>query len=418
MRLARINKLTFFIALRYSFSRQRNRFIGVVSMVSLFGMALGVASLIAVLSVMNGFADELRSRILSVVPHAQIEARIGGLEDWLEVSERVALMPRIIGIAPYIETTVLAASQRSVQGAQIIAIDTGRERSVSHLADRLIAGSFSGLDQRRWGVVLGSLLARSLGVTVGDSIELIAPRLTITPLGSLPRSKHFTVVGLFEVGAQLDSSHGYIQLRDGQALMGTAGSVQGLRLAYEDLFSAPELAMATAAQLGSEYRVTDWGQSNQSLFSAVRMEKTVITILLLSVVAVAAFNIVSTLTMAVTEKRADIAVLRTLGAGRAGVMAIFVCQGLILSLLGITVGAVAGGVIALNISEISQFIESLFGVRLFDPQVYFISQLPSRLALEDVVMICVSALLLSLLATLAPAWRASEVRPAEVLRYE
>lgn len=412
------DQLPLFIGLRYSFSRQRNRFIGVVSMVSLLGMAIGVASLVMVLSVMNGFAEELRTRILSLVAHAEVRAESGNLEDWRGLVDQLSGPADLQGIAPFVATKALLASRRQVRGAQLVAVDVAREATVSRVAEHITSGSFADLEQQPYGIVLGSLLARSLGIAVGDTLEVTVPRLTQTPLGTFPRSKRFTVVGIFEVGAQLDGTHAYLSLRSGQKLLSLGESVHGLRLHFADLYEAADAAAAIAEQLGAGYQVRDWQQTQRSLFSAVRMEKTMITVLLLSVVAVAAFNIISTLTMAITDKRGDIAVLRTMGMRAGRVMGIFVAQGLVLASVGISLGVFFGVLLALNISEVTLFLEHLLGVKLFNPDVYFISNLPSRLLWSDVGVISLSALLLSLLATLLPAWRATRIAPAEVLRYE
>ena len=412
------DQLALFIGLRYSFSRQRNRFIGVVSMVSLLGMAIGVASLITVLSVMNGFAGELRSRILSLVAHAEVRAVSGDIDDWQALLGRLAEQPGLEGIAPFVETKALLASRRQVRGAQLIAVAVDREASVSRVLEHITSGKFDDLKNQPYGIVLGSLLARSLGVSTGDSLEITVPKLTMTPLGMFPRSKRFTVVGIFEVGAQLDGSHAYISLRSGQKLLSMPERVHGLRLHFSDLYQSASATAVIAEKLGTDYRVRSWQQTQRSLFSAVRMEKTMIAVLLLSVVAVAAFNIVSTLTMAITDKRGDIAVLRTMGIRASRVMAIFVAQGLVLASAGIALGICAGVLLALNISDVSLFFERLLGVKLFNPDVYFISNLPSELQWPDVAAIALSALVLSLLATLLPAWRATRIAPAEVLRYE
>ncbi|MCX2981418.1 lipoprotein-releasing ABC transporter permease subunit [Halieaceae bacterium IMCC14734] len=410
-------QLPLYIGTRYSFSRQRTRFIGVVSMVSLLGMAIGVASLIVVLSVMNGFGGELRDRILTLVSHAEIRAETGDLEAWSELTDTLQENPSIVGFAPFIETKVLLASQRQVAGAQLVAIDPRLESAVSAVADNMLAGKFSALEEQRYGIVLGSLLARGLGLNLGDSVEVTVPRLTLTPLGAYPRTKRFEVVGVFSVGAQLDSNRAYIALGAGQKLLSLGDAVHGLRLQFADLYAAPRLSRDIAEELGPGFQVRDWEQTQRSLFSAVRMEKTMITVLLMSVVAVAAFNIVSTLTMAITEKRGDIAVLRTMGISARSVMAIFMAQGLVLASVGVAVGALVGVLLALNISEAVALLEQLFGFKVFDPQVYFISNLPADLQWRDVLLIVGSALLLSLLATLVPAWRATRIAPAEVLRY-
>ena len=255
MRPISINKLPFLIGLRYSFSRRRNRFIGIVSMVSLIGMALGVASLIVVLSVMNGFADELRNRILSVVPHASVQARDGLVTDWRALGESLQRAEGVIASAPYASAKVLLDGSRYVQGAQLLAVDVGREPRVSRVASSITLGSFEALAEGRWHIVLGTLLARSLGVTVGDSVELTAPVLTHTPLGSMPRRKRFEVVGLFEVGAQLDGTHALINLPDGQVLLGMGEGVSGLRLAYTDLFAAPAISEQLSKRLPADLQI-------------------------------------------------------------------------------------------------------------------------------------------------------------------
>lgn len=414
----RQDRLSLFIGLRYSFSRQDNRFIGVVSMVSLLGMALGVASLITVLAVMNGFAGELRDRILSLVPHLQVQSAQGSLQDWPVMAERLLANDEVIGVAPYIESKALLTSQSTVRGSLLTAIDPLAESTVSQLGEHMRSGDFESLSSTPYGLVIGSLQARALGVGLGDIVELTVPRLTLTPLGSFPRRKRFTVVGIFEIGAQLDGSQAYISIASGQKLLGLGDAVQGVRVALAQLFDAPAMAARIREELGDEVQVSDWSQSQGSLFSAISMEKKMMTILLLSVIAVAAFNIISTLTMAVTEKRGDIAVLRTMGARAGTVMAIFMAQGLLLASIGIASGALIGVALALNISEVTLFIEQLSGVKLFNPNVYFISDLPSRLLWGDVAVVTGLALLLSLCATLFPAWRATRIEPAEVLRNE
>ncbi len=411
------DRLPLHIGLRYSFSRQGNRFIGVVSMVSLVGMALGVASLITVLSVMNGFAGELRDRILALVPHLQVEAA-EPIADWRGVAGQLHANERVLGVAPYIHSKALLTAGRTVRAGVITAIDPAAEVDVSDVGRFMLAGSFEALSRERYGMVLGSLQARALGVQVGDSVELTIPRLTVTPLGSFPRSKRFTIVGVFEIGAQLDSHQAYIGLDAGQRLFGLGEGVEGLRVKLDDLFAAPAAAVDLERALGPEFRARDWGRSQGNLFSAIRMEKTMMTVLLLSVVAVAAFNIISTLTMAVTEKRSDIAVLRTMGARARSIMAIFMAHGLLLAGIGVLAGAAVGIALALNISAVTLFLEQLTGTKLFNPDVYFISDLPSRLMWQDVLTVSGLAMLLSLLATLFPAWRAARIAPAEVLRYE
>ncbi len=406
-----------FIGLRYSFSRKRNRFTSVIAVVSMLGMVIGVTSLIAVLSVMNGFASELRDRILSLVPHGYVESA-AGIDDWRDLQRRLQDHPQVVAVSPFISDKVILGSGRSLHGAVLTAVDPLLERDVSRVADAMVIGSLESLDAEPFSVVLGAALARMLGVGVGDRVEVTVPRLTVTPLGVFPRSKRLRVSGLFQVGAQPDAYQAYVSLATGQKLLGAPGRVDGLQVRTADLFTAPDILPALGAGLAGDLVVRDWSQTQGSLFRAVRLEKLMVSLLLLSVVAVAAFNIVSTLVMSVAEKRRDIAVLRTMGARSGGIMAIFVAHGLVLAAVGITTGAVVGVVLALNISDVTAFLEGLLGVKLFDPAVYFISELPSRLQWRDVVAVVAASLVLSLLATLYPAWRASRIAPAEVLRYE
>jgi lipoprotein-releasing system permease protein len=407
-----------FIGLRYSFSRKRNRFTSVIAMVSMLGMVIGVASLVAVLSVMNGFAGELRGRILSLVPHGYVEGVEHGIENWEGLSSSLVQHPGIIAVSPYISDKVILGSGRTLRGAVLTAIDPGLEAAVSQIPSAMIAGELGSLSDDAFNVVLGGALARILGVGVGDRVEVTLPRLTVTPLGVFPRSKRLTVTGLFQVGAQPDTYQAYVSLPTGQKLLGASGTVDGLQVKTVDLFAAPAIVQSLADELPGDYRLRDWSQTQGSLFQAVKLEKLMVSLLLLSVVAVAAFNIVSTLVMSVAEKRRDIAVLRTMGARARGIMAIFVAHGLFLAAVGISAGATLGVILATYVSDITAFIEGIFGVKLFDPAVYFISELPSDLQWGDVATVVLASLLLSLLATLYPAWRAARIAPAEVLRYE
>lgn len=407
-----------FIGLRYSFSRKRNRFTAVIALVSMLGMTLGVTSLITVLSVMNGFAGELRGRILSLVPHGYVESTTGGIEDWQNLLITVQSDDNVLATSPYISDKAILTGKNGLRGAVLTAIDPAYESEVSDIGNALTQGSLDTLDQGKFNVVMGAGLARALGVQLGDTIEVTVPRLTITPLGIFPRSKRFTLSGVFSVGAQLDSYQAYISLAAGQKLLGHKNQVDGLRVKTTDLFEAPLILSALSKELAKYYKVTNWSQTQGSLFRAVKMEKLMVSLLLLSVVAVAAFNIVSTLIMSVAEKRSDIAVLRTMGAQAKDIMALFIAHGLGLAVVGVGLGALIGILLASYISEITVFVENLFGVKLFDPSVYFISELPSRLMWQDVVVVITTSLLLSFFATLYPAWRASQVAPAEVLRYE
>jgi lipoprotein-releasing system permease protein len=407
-----------FIGLRYSFSRKRNRFTSVIAMVSMLGMVIGVASLITVLSVMNGFGGELRGRILSLVPHGYVSAGGAGIDEWQSLSTSLGQAEGVVAVSPYISDKVILASPTNMRGAVLTAIDPALEQNVSDIPAAMVAGSLESLDDGGFNVVLGASLARILRLGVGDYVDVTVPRLTVTPLGVFPRSKRLLVTGMFEVGAQPDGYQAYVSLASGQRLIGQRGRVDGLQVKTNDLFEAPAIMAALAQSVAGDYEVSDWSQTQGSLFKAVKMEKIMVSLLLLSVVAVAAFNIVSTLVMSVAEKRRDIAVLRTMGARASGIMVIFMAHGIGLAAVGISIGAAIGVALGLNISRVTAFIENVFGAKLFDPSVYFISELPSDLQWSDVTAVVLASLLLSILATLYPAWRATRIAPAEVLRYE
>ncbi len=406
-----------FVGLRYSFSRKRNRFTAVIAMVSMLGMVIGVASLITVLSVMNGFAGELRGRILSLVPHGFVEAGPEGLADWRGLRQRLLANPGVVAASPYLSDKVIIGRNATLRGAVLTAIDPSLERGVSRIPEAMTYGSPESLESG-YNVILGAALARMLNVRPGDVVEVTVPRLTVTPLGIFPRSKRLTVTGIFEVGAQPDVYQAYVSLATGQKLFGAGSRVDGLQVRTRGLFEAPGVMASLAPQVPAGSVVRDWSETQGSLFRAVKMEKIMVSLLLLSVVAVAAFNIVSTLAMSVAEKRRDIAVLRTMGAGAAAILGIFVAHGLGLAAVGIGAGALLGVTLAGNIAAITALAERLTGTRLFDPSVYFISELPADLQASDVAAVVIASLALSLVATLYPAWRAARVAPAEVLRYE
>lgn len=407
-----------FIGVRYSFTRKRNRFTSVIATVSMLGMVIGVASLIVVLSIMNGFAGELRGRILSLVPHGFVQGTTGGIENWRELQAQLAGSAGIVAVSPFITEKAILGNAGMQRGAVVTAVDPQLETTVSDLAGAMIAGDLDSLQGDGFNVVLGVTLANLLRVAPGDYVEVTVPRLTVTPLGLFPRSKRLQVTGLFQIGAQPDSYQAYISLATGQKLLGSKGRVDGLQVKTRDLFEAPAIMGELAGTLPPSYAVKDWSETQGSLFRAVKLEKLMVSLLLLSVVAVAAFNIISTLVMSVAEKRRDIAVLRTMGARAGGIMAIFVAHGLVLAAVGITAGAVLGVLLASNIADITAAIERALGVKLFDPTVYFISELPADLQGSDVAIVIAASLVLSLLATLYPAWRAARIAPAEVLRYE
>lgn len=412
-----LDRIPFLIGLRYVRAKRRNHFISFISLTSMLGLTLGVAVLILVLSVMNGFDHELRSRILGMVPHTRIEAQ-GGMTDWKALAERLTQREHVIGAAPYVQQQGMFATGGRNQGALVTGILPEYERDVSIIDRHMQQGSLDTLEPGEWNVVLGGLLAQSLGVGVGDRVTLLIPEASITPGGVFPRLKRFTVSGTFRVGADLDARLAYANIEDMQSLGRMGDAVGGLRLELDDLFIASEETQAIVQELGYGYRGIDWTYTHGNLFQAIQMEKRMIGLLLMVIVAVAAFNIVSTLVMVVTDKHADIAILRTIGATPKSIMGIFIVQGLTIGVIGIAIGVILGVILALSISDIIAWFESVSGVQFLDPGVYFISYLPSQLNWGDVGVIVVSAFGLSFLSTLYPAWRAARIQPAEVLRYE
>ncbi|WP_129140100.1 lipoprotein-releasing ABC transporter permease subunit [Modicisalibacter coralii] len=412
-----LDRLPFLIGLRYVRAKRRNHFISFISLTSMLGLTLGVAVLILVLSVMNGFDHELRTRVLGMVPHTRIE-KPAGMTDWKPLAERLTQRKHVVAAAPYVEQQGMLAAGGNTQGALVWGIQPDYEKRVSIIDQHMQQGSLDDLAPGEWHIVLGDLLARNLGVGVGDRVTLLVPEASITPGGVFPRMKRFTVSGIFKVGADLDARLAYTNIQDMQKLARMGDAVGGLRLELDDLFLAGSVTQSILNQLGYGYRGMDWTYTHGNLFQAIQMEKRMIGLLLMVIVAVAAFNIVSTLVMVVTDKHADIAILRTIGATPRTIMGIFIVQGLAIGLIGIVIGVVLGIVLALSVSDIIAWFEAVTGIQFLDPNVYFISYLPSRLQWSDVGFIVLAAFGLSFLSTLYPAWRAARVQPAEVLRYE
>lgn len=410
-----------FIGFRYTRAKRRNHFISFISMTSMVGIALGVAALIVVLSVMNGFQQELRSRILGVASHLQITGGDNTLSDWPKVANYVSKQPEVLASAPYIMAQGMLSFGEAVQGVVVRGVLPAEEDKVAEIGAHIKAGSFSALKAGEFGIVLGADLAQMLGVGIDDKIVLMAPQGQFTPTGVVPRLKQFKVVGIFQVGMyEYDSGLALIHMNDAAKLYRMNDKVSGLRLKLADLYKAPEVSMQISQQLNAfgVYSVTDWTEQHANFFRAVQMEKRVMFVILALIVAVAAFNIVSTLVMAVTDKRADIAIMRTFGASPSSIMVVFIVQGALIGVIGTFIGVLGGVLIALNISTIVPFIEHLFGVQFLAKDVYYISDLPSQLQWADVTVITTVSLVLSLLATLYPSWRASKTNPAEALRYE
>jgi len=406
------------IGLRYLRAKRRNHFISFISLISMAGIAVGVAILITVISVMNGFEKELRERILGMVSHATVSTWDRPFEDWPDLIDSARRHPEVIGAAPFVEQQTLLKG-RDVSGALVRGIDPALESSVSDLGQQMISGSLDALDAERWQVVLGVGLAASLGVGPGDPVTIFAPEIRATAAGVMPQVRRFTVAGIFEAGVhEFDSSLAVVHWKDAQALFRTGEGVTGVRLEFTDLFRARSIALELADELPGFYRVRDWTQQNANWFRAVQMEKTMMFIILSLIIVVAAFNIISTLVMLVTDKQADIAILKTMGLSPGKVMQVFVVQGMSIGVIGTLLGTIGGIVLALNVESIVAGVEQLLDTEFLSADIYYISDLPSDLQAGDVMRFSGLALVLSLLSTLYPAWRAGRTRPAEALRYE
>jgi lipoprotein-releasing system permease protein len=412
--------ISLYVGLRYTRAKRRNHFISFISMISMLGIMLGIVALIVVLSVMNGFHKEIRERILSMAAHATLaDPYGGGLADWQGLLERVRAEPEVVGAAPFVEVQAMLVGGSNVSGALVQGIVPREQDQVASLRHDMVEGSVDELVDGEFRIVLGQDLAMYLGVGVGDKVTVVTPQVSATPVGIMPRLKRFTVSGIFSVGmADYDRNAAFVALGDGAKLMSLGESVSGVRLKLNDLWEAPRLARQIAYDLGGVYRVLDWTQVHANFFRALAVEKRMMSIILFLIVAVAAFNIVSTLVMVVTDKRSDIAVLRTLGASPGRIMGIFMVQGTAIGFAGTILGAIAGVILALNLEPIIGTIESLFGIHFLDPTIYYIKELPSDVHAADVVAIAASAFLMSVVATLYPAWRAANTQPAEALRYE
>jgi len=407
------------VGLRYTRARRRNRFISINSLISMIGIAVGVWALIVVLSVMNGFQKEVRTRILGVASHVQITSLSNRLADWRAIAQIATQHPRVLAAAPFVQAQAMLSAGPSVRGALVRGILPEEEEKVADLGSHMRLGSLEALKPGEFGVVLGVDLARALAVLPGDKVALVAPQGLVTPAGVIPRLKQFTLVGVFEAGiADADAGLALIHLRDAQTLYQLGESVTGVRLKLDDIFAARTVARELLVKMPEDIYASDWTRTHANFFRAVEIEKRMMFIILALIILVAAINIISTLVVAVTDKQADIAILRTLGARPGSIMQIFIVQGMLMGVIGTAVGVAAGIVTALNIDVIVPAIESALSIKFLSKDVYLIPELPSDLQSGDVLSISLMALALSFLATLYPSWRAARVNPAEALRYE
>ena len=407
------------VGLRYTRAKRRNHFISFISLTSMIGIALGVTALITVISVMNGFERELRERILGIASHATISGADGPLEGWESLAAAAETHSEVMGAAPFVESQGMLTRAGQVRGVLIRGVSPSHEPRVSEIGQYLVEGELGSLAPGRFNVLLGRDLALRLGASVGTPVTLVAPRAQITPAGVLPRMRRLTVAGIFEAGhAQYDTALAVIHIGDAQRVFRLGRGVSGLRVKLTDMFDAPRVSRELARSFGGAYWLRDWTQHHANFFRALKIEKTVMFVILTLIVAVAAFNLVSTLIMVVTDKESDIAILRTLGASQSSILSIFVVQGTVIGIAG-TLAGVAGGVaLATHVETLVPAIESFFDVSFLSPEVYYISAVPSEMRWRDVNAVGSVAFVLSLLATLYPAWRASRIQPVEALRHE
>lgn len=416
---AMFKPLPLFIGLRYTRAKKKNHFVSFISLSSMLGIGMGVMVLITVLSVMNGFDVEIHKRFFGMAPEITITGQDGVVEHWQDLEKKIANTPGVTAMAPYITGQGLLTYDGQVLPVMLTGILPDQEEAITHLRDKLLLGSM--MDLEHFGIILGRALAENLGVMLGDQITVMIPQATVTPAGMEPRFKRFTVRGIFSAGTgfNFDTKLAFIHLADAQKLMRfQADDVSGLRLKVGEVYQAPSIAEHLATMLGEGYDVGNWTESFGAFFQAIKMEKTMMFLILLLIIAVAAFNLVSSLVMVVNDKQAEIAILRTIGATPATILRIFIVQGMMVGCVGTFLGVVGGVVLATNATNIVNGLQSLFGVRVLSSSIYFVDYLPSKILWSDLGQVCVMALLMSFLATIYPAWRASKTVIAEALHYE
>ena len=407
--------ISLYIGLRYTRARRSNHFISFIALVSMIGLTLGVAVLITVLSVMNGFDRELKNRVLGMIPQATVSST-QILTDWPELAKKIDTHEHVVGTAPFTQLQGMLTAQGQVAGIMVTGIEPDYEKKVSIIQDHMVQGDINSLKKGEFGIVLGKQMTDALGLSLNDSVTLVLPEATPSPAGVVPRFKRFKIVGIFSIGAEVDSMMGYIALNDASTLLRLPDGAQGVRMKLDNIFKAPQVADEIVQQLPGQFYASNWTYTHGNLFSAIQMEKAIVSLLLFLIVLVAAFNIVSSLVMVVTDKKSDIAILRTLGASPITITKIFMVQGTVIGVVGTLAGAALGIIFATNISGFMGWLNTTMGLNLFDA--YFINYLPSYLRWQDVALIVSVSLVLSFLATIYPALRASKIQPAEALRYE
>lgn len=414
--------LPIWIGFRYNRSSDKQQFLSLLSWVSLIGMMLGVSVLVVVLSVMNGFQAEIRDRMLDLIAHGQVEAKYGEpLNDWRVIQQILLKQPQITAALPLVGGDVMLSALNKLRAGELQGVDVSKEDEISHIEQRIVDGNFSSLESQRYGIVLGSIMARELDVMIGDTVSVLLPKMIVTPLGIRPRIKQFTVVAIFEVGGDMDATHAYINLADAQRLYQIGNKVHAVRYLTDNVLAADRVAIKLQPkfnELTQALAIIPWTEKRSQLFSAIKMEKIMIMFMLSMVIAVAAFNLISVLSMMVSAKRNEVAVLRMMGLGRSAILGVFLTQGLSLSLVSLIVGGTIGILVALNLTELIMVIENTFGFYIFDPKVFYVSGLPSDLQMMDILYVFVLSIVLSIACTIYPAYQASKIQPVEALQYQ
>lgn len=410
--------LALFIGLRYTRAKKRNHFVSFISLSSMLGIGLGVMVLITVLSVMNGFDSEIHKRFFGMAPEITVSGKNGKISDWRALETRLKTTPGVKAIAPYVGGQGLLTREGQVLPIILTGVDPIQEQTVTHLKEKMLAGDLS--DLKNFGIILGRNLADNLGVFIGDKVTIMIPQATVTPAGMIPRFKRFTVVGVFSAGTgfNFDAKLAFINLTDAQKLLQMGNDITGLKMKIDNIYKAPAMTDQLAAQLGEDYDVGNWTQQFGAFFQAVKMEKTMMFLILLLIIAVAAFNLVSSLVMVVNDKQAEIAILRTIGATPRKILWIFIVQGMMVGVIGTLIGLIGGLILASNATTIVNKLQSLFNTQILSSNVYFVDYLPSKILVSDLWQVCAVALFMSFLATIYPAWRASKTVIAEALHYE